>query len=290
MKMNVKFWCLALGLLLFSACERSEESKVREAAQTFVKGRMALASNDSTLIREVSADTLYQMIMLNHRYTTLINGRTSALTDLGMMRPGDIKINGNEATCAMVFYEPYVLNMRKYGEEWKVRGENEHYPDADLIARTQAKYDEQAALRKQRPLFDSVITVINDFYMSAKYHFRTPSPDMLRNSCSDEVVALVERIKKVAIAKIGTEVLFEEMGHEDFTPGDIERVGEKVVFRLYQEPTKLTLKLVNGKYQIIGINDSESLRINDENIALNLTSYLRAMKIVRAENYRNKKI
>lgn len=279
-----------VAMLLLASCEQSEQSKIEEVSSNFIQGRLALASNDSSLLRATTNDSLYRMIMLNYRFIKLINGRYNELQELRMMRPEGVTINGDNAVCKMMFIEPYHLNLRKYGDTWKVCGENDKYPSEEAYQRTLKKYEEQAVIKSQRPLFDSVIKVVNDFYMSAKYNFHTPKPEMLKPSCSDDVIALLERIKKVAFDKLGKDVVLAEMGHEDFTPGDIEKVGETVVFRLYQEPTKLTLKLVNGNYQIIGINDSDKLKITDETIAINLVYYLRAMKIVRGENYRDKRI
>lgn len=290
--MKRKYIYLHVIVLLFClpACEPSEESKVRKAAVDFIQGRIALGEEDSSLLRSVSADTLYRMIMINHRYIKLVNGNAQPLAELFTMRPGRVEINGNDATCFVKALDRYDLHLRKYGDTWKVRGENDTYPSQEMIDRTQIKFDEQQRIREQKPLFDSISAVVNDFYMSTKYHFRTPKPELLAPSCSPEVISLVERVKELALAKAGKTALFAEMDKQDFTLGDIERVGETVEFSLYQTNTTLTLKRLNGKYQIIGINGSDKRTVSDAELKANLLMYLRAMKIIRSEQYRDKEL
>ena len=116
-----------LLLLFFISCKESEESKIKNVCNDFIKGRIALEKGDSIPLKAVTEDSLYKIIVLNERYAKMLDA-VMIKANLNI-EPVLVEIKGNTAICQMSGDEYYKIHLYKTKNIWKVNGENNIFPD-----------------------------------------------------------------------------------------------------------------------------------------------------------------
>ena len=69
---KVYFILLTMLFLYGTSAAKTEEDKLRETCNNFIKGRLALRQGDSLLIKSVTEDSLSKLIMLNYKYVKML--------------------------------------------------------------------------------------------------------------------------------------------------------------------------------------------------------------------------
>jgi hypothetical protein len=116
MMLRVFVTFMSLASIIITGCAPDappdESDKVREVCTKYMEARRALERDDSTLLREVTSDSLYMLIMLNHRYTRLLEGENVPISgpDLNIL-PGSVQLHGDTASCLMNSLEHYELQL-----------------------------------------------------------------------------------------------------------------------------------------------------------------------------------
>lgn len=275
-------------LFCLLSCRMSEETRVKNACEQFIRGRIALDEGDSTVLKEVTEDSLFQLIMLNKKYEQMLHAPVIK-PDLNIY-PVSADVKDSSATCLMSGMEEYRIHLCKHGDDWKVKGENEVYPNAWRFASVKEKIQQQQKFNEEKPARDSVLMSVNTFVTAAKQYFYKPDPGLFSGTCSDATVRLIQRLFSYVKRKADPAILKEEMSKEIFGTGDVISGGGRATFKYYEEDVSLMLKLTNGKYVITGFNGRPSEYYTDEQIAAEYPDLLRAMKLVPPKQYRNKKL
>ena len=114
---------ITMRMLAYSGYAQDETAKVRETCNTFIRARKALKQGDSLLIRSVTEDSLYKLLMLNHNYAKMLKTRILE-ADLNIWAKS-VEVNDSCGSCQMSGYEYYNIKVCKYDGQWKVMGEND---------------------------------------------------------------------------------------------------------------------------------------------------------------------
>ena len=280
-----------LLLLLISCCKESEETKVKNTCSTFIKGRKALRKGDETELKSVTEDSLFKLIKLNQQYFEVLKTTAQGIeTDLDMIHPISVKIMGDSATCQMSSMENYEINLRKYKGIWKVKGENGITASPEKIANVTKKIVDYKVLLKTLPAQHKVITYVNSFFDATKRYFKTQQTDSLKVKCTNETLDFIKRLYTYSKQRTGMKVLTEEIDQPNYLTGDVYFKGDKSVYLFYHENTTIDLTKHNNTYLVSGLNGQEPKHITMPLIEDQYLLLLRALKLVRQEQYRNKDI
>lgn len=108
--------------------------------------------------------------------------------------------------------------------------------------------------------------------------------------CDDDSVYFIQHFCAYAKKRTGVKTLTEEMEKPNFMVGDVEFEKNLIYFKFYNENIFIQFKKANNTYKIIGFNGVESRHLSPVGIKEDYTDYLRALKLIRSEQYRNKEI
>lgn len=288
---EIRIWFILLLYLSFNfinGCAQSEESKIKETCNKFVKGRIALNEGDSLLLKSVVSDSLYYLIMLHQQYEEMLRKEDVPIISADLnIYPKSVEIKGNRAICLMSGEEYYQINLFKESGIWKVKGENGVYPIPDRIAEAKQKLIDYKAFLKNKPLSDSVLTVVNEFFDDVRNYFKAQNLDLLNKTCSEATTKFVQRLEIYAKRRSGLE-LMKEIEKPNLTTGDVKPENDVVIFTFYKEEITIILKKEYNTFKIIGFNGLESSQISDEIMNVQYLDFLRAMKLIRSKQYRDK--
>lgn len=284
----MKHYLLSLVCLLLvtTSCAQSDTEQISTTCNNFIKGRLALRQGDSLLIRSVTEDSLYKLIMLNHKYVKMLKAPV-VRADLGI-RVKSVEVNDSCASCLMTGYEYYQIKLCKYNDVWRVKGENDIYATTERIQRAQKKIDDYKIELKKRPAVDSVIKVVNQFFKDVKHYFNTEESDGLSTTCNEDTVKFIKSFYTYAKRRSGLELLHKEMKAPNFMVGDGIFEDDRTLFKFYNEEIYIVLRKTDGNYVIHGFNKTDSQDFNDAKIDYMYLDLLRAMKLTRQPRYRDK--
>ena len=130
-------FCLSVSYV----CSQNDSTKIAEVCNKFIQGRIDLRQGDSLLLKSVTEDSLFKLIMLNHKYIKLLKAPV-VRADL-RMRVNSVEVNDSCATCSMSSYEYYKIKLCKYNNKWKVKGENDIYATTERIQRAERLVEKQ---------------------------------------------------------------------------------------------------------------------------------------------------
>ncbi|MGC4099776.1 hypothetical protein [Ferruginibacter sp.] len=288
---NLKKTYLLLLLLAFIGfgCtqNKTDKSKIEDACNKFMAGRIALEEKgDSSLLQSVTEDSLFKFIMLNEQYIKLLNAPVSS-PDLHIY-PQKVEIQGNCATCLMSGMEYYQIHLCRYGNDWKVNGENGRRITPEMFVKVLQQIADQKIFTKERPARDSVFVIVNAFFTTVKQFFKDQRTDSLQQLCSDASVSFIKRLYAYAKIRAGLKPLLEEMEKPNYLSADVKFENDKAVYKFYDEETTILLQRTEHAYIITGFNGTESRYINEVQINQHYTDLLRALKLIRPKQYRDK--
>lgn len=292
MMLQLKYLLLPILLLIvFSGCKQSEESKIKNTSQQFIRGRIALEKGDSTELKAVTEDSLFLLIMLNEQYIKMLQAPVVGIgTELRMMSPLSVTINGDCATCLMSGFEHYEIDLCKYNGVWKVKGENEIYATSEKISGVRKKIADYDKTLANKPSGDSVLRAVNVFFDSTRRFFTKPDPVLLNKVCNSATKACIQKLYNISLRRADAATLRKEMLQENYLTGDPLFQTNRVVFKFYNEETNILLKKLNGNYIVTGFNGLPAEYISDDDLRANCLDYLRAMKLIRSKTYRDKNL
>lgn len=274
-------------LLVFCSSQAQNDTlKVRETCNKFIKGRLDLRQGDSLLLKSVTEDSLFKLIMLNHKYAKML--RAPIISANLNIRATSVDFYDSCASCLMSGYEYYKIKLCKYNDEWKVKGENDIYATPERIQRAQQKIVDYKAELKKRPAVDSVLKVVNQFFKDVHNYFENEELEPLKTTCNAETVSFIQKLYGYAKERTGLELLHKEMNAPNFLVGDGIFESDRTLFKYYNEETYIVLRKNEGRYMIHGFNKIDSQDINEATMQSLYLEFLRAMKLTRQTRYRDK--
>ena len=277
-----------LLLLFFISCKESEESKIKNVCNDFIKGRIALEKGDSIPLKAVTEDSLYKIIVLNERYAKMLD---AAMIKANLnIEPVLVEIKGNTAICQMSGDEYYKIHLYKTKNIWKVNGENNIFPDSKMIMSSQKKLDNYKVFLKKKPAIDSILSVVNLFFAESRTYFKNNDSEAFKETCTDDTVIYLKNLFSYAKKRTGEKLLTEEMEQQNIMVGDVEFEGDKATFKFSHENIFILFKKIENSYKITGFNGLNSKNISEQIIKKNYLDLLRATKLIRPEQYKNKEI
>lgn len=277
-----------MAVLLFSACEQSEEDKVKAACDNFIKGRIALRKGDDSQLKAVTEDSLFKLISLNNQYIKQLTAPVIE-ADLNIHAKSAV-INGDCATCEMSGMEPYEITVCKYNGIWKVKAENGMTATPEKIAAIKKKIADEKIAAKIRPAQHKVLLFVKNFFDNTKNYFKTQQADSLSKSCTPATLDFIKRFYVYAKQRTGMPLLTKEMDAPNFLSADVTFDGDKAFYLFYNENISITLEKNGSSYLISGFNGTDSKYLKEQKIKDVYVDLLRALKLIRQEQYRDKGI
>lgn len=279
---------IILTLLLFLCFGCGEESKVKNTCNNFIKGRRALDAGDSLLLKQVTEDSLFQLIMLHHSYQEMLD--VPVISANLNISTKSTEIDGNCATCLMSGSATYKIHLCKQEDTWKVEGENGIYPDAEKILTAQKKITDYKLFKKEKPARDSVLRVLDLFFNGAKSYFKNQDLKTLKQVSNDSTVDFIQRLYSFSKQRTGIDLIINEMGQPNYMTVDVIFDSDKITCKFYKEEITVDFQKLNNSYIVTGINGVTSEKINNQILKNQYLNLLRALKLTRSEMYRSKDI
>ena len=253
-----------------------------------MEGRIALRSGDTLLLKSVTSDSLFRLLMLHHQYQEILNAPLIK-ADLSVQAK-QVRIEDSCAICLMDAGEFYQIHVCKVGDEWKVRGENNEYPNAEKLNAAQKKLNDQRIYLKQKPSIDSVFRVLDQFFVATKKYFGGDELVPSEKVCDSASIEFAKRLRDYAYKRIGKELILSELKAYSGSVGDVTFDSDRASFKFYDEETTVNFQKTKDGYLIDGFNGMESKNISEQDMKDNYLKFLRALKVIRSEKYRNKTI
>jgi hypothetical protein len=288
--MNKIYSLFFLLFIFFTSCKQSEESKIQETCTTYIEGRIAFENGDTLKIKPVVGDTIYRQMLLNRQYSRLLESNLAIGPDLITITPKTVEIKGNKATCIMNSPIPFQLNLLRSNDQWKIVGENEIFPNAYSIAALEKKISDYKAYLKGKPARDPIFKITNLFFNDVNNYCKNNDLNTLKNNCDDATVDFVKRLYEYSKKRSGTDVINEEINNPHAASGAISFKGDLAYYMFYQESSSVLLKKIGDTYKVIGFNGIKSASISKQMMEDQYVELLRAVRLVKSEQYRNKNI
>jgi hypothetical protein len=253
-----------------------------------MKGRIALAEGDSSLLKEVTEDSLFKLIMLRENFVRLVNIPTSN-PNLNIYAKS-IEIEEDCGTCQMTGLEFYQINICKDGEVWKVKGENGNYPTSEQIRKAELDIIEEKILIKNRPATDSIIRRLNNFFMSSTKYFETKDLTSLKELCDEPSLRFIKRLYNYAEQKTGIDKLNIEMKRPKSWGCNVSFESRKTTCLLQNDEATVSVQKKEGVYVITGFNGVASNDITKQMIKEQYPNLLYALGLIPSQRYRTKEL
>ena len=273
-----------------TSCKQSEESKIKETCTTYMEGRLAFENGDTLKIKPVIGDTLYRLMLLNRQYSRLLESDLTFGQELLTITPKTVEIKGNKATCIMNSPIPFQLNLVRNNDQWTIVGENEIFPNAYSIAAVEKKIKDYKVYLKGKPARDPVFQITNIFFSDVNNYCKNNDLNALKNNCDDATADFVKRLYEYAKKRSGADVINEEINNPHAASGDISFKGDLAYYMFYQESSSVLLKKIGDTYKVIGFNGIKSASISKQMMEDQYVELLRAVRLIKSEQYRNKNI
>lgn len=265
-----------------------EEEKIKAVCLKFIQGRKELKNGNTSILKKVTFSNLYEVILLNRAYEKLVDGKVyERKLDL---YPQNVQINDSCATCQMKGSTWYELILCKENRQWKVKGENNHIPTKDQINRMKKKIEKYKVYLTNKPEIVAALGVVHIFLDDINKYFKNPNENDWHKTCSASTINTIKEIRDYAFKRTGKALLLEEMSKPNVRSFSITIDDELAFSQPFSEDVWLTLKKIDGKYIIVGFNKMYSDDISGEYINHHYIKLLRALYLVRPEEYRNKVI
>lgn len=288
--MNKIYSLLFLLFIFLTSCKQSEESKIKETCTTYIEGRVAFENGDTLKIKPVLGDTLYRQMLLNRQYSRLLESDLAIGPELLTITPKTVEIKGNKATCIMNSPIHFHLNLLRSNDQWKIVGENDIFPNAYTIPALEKKISDYKVYLKGKPARDPVFQITNLFFNDVNNYCKNNDLNALKNNCDDATANFVKRLYEYAKKRSGADVINEEINNPHAASGDISFKGDLAYYMFYQESSSVLLKKIGDTYKVIGFNGIKSASISNQMMEDQYVGLLRAVRLVKSEQYRNKNI
>lgn len=282
---NLLLSSLFVGILLTSC---NEKPKIERTCRDYMKGRIALKRNDSTLLKEVTSDSLYTLMMLHDQYLKLVSKSTQVMEANLDIHPKEVKmIDENCADCIMRTDQYYNIHLCKKNGKWLVEGENFIYPTSDKINEARSKLADYKTYLKNKPTTDSVLHTVGGFLQGVKKYFEHQDVSTLEAYCDSTTVELVARLYQYAMVRTGKEIIMAEL--KRFKPrfNGISFNANKVICKLGHDEI-VNLHRINEKFVVTGLNNMDSKHITNEVIKNKYPILLRSMKVISKKAHEEK--
>jgi len=271
--------------LLTISCKQTEESKVKEAANQYMKGRIKLKSGDTLQLKSVTEPLLFRFIKLTQEYLKIVDAPIVS-EDISRISAGEVKIEGQKATCQMIGHNYYTIHLMKTGGSWKVIGENNEYMTAEKIAALRKKIADQIEFKKNKPAIYAVIKVVNLFFEGVRKYVKDGNISELETITTLDTRNMVQKFYSYAKQRSGEDMLSKEIEKSNLVLGDVTFESDRAEFKFSNEPRTINLIKQNNQYKISGLEGLKSNEISQQIMADNYLNLLRALKLVRKPEYR----
>lgn len=277
---NKAIYLLFIAFCLTISCKLTEEEKIKETCNTFIEGRVALRNGDSSILKAVSDDSLFMLLMLNTQYSNMNDKDVPTYRADLNIKPTKVEITGNCATCLMSGEEFYKINLCKEEDKWKVIGENDVYPTSNLIAEALLKIENLKKYIKQKPAVDSVLNFVNPFYEQVKLYFKTGELGLLEKNYNNSTSKFLENLYWYVKKRGDLDMIDKEMNEYDYTPGEVIFETNEILYKLYIEKGEMTLYKNNNNYLITKINGIDIKLLTEKMIDKEYWKILRTLRII----------
>ncbi|WP_316812586.1 hypothetical protein [Pedobacter heparinus] len=277
---------LFIGIFLLTiSCKQTEESKVKEIANQYMKGRIKLKSGDSVQLKSVTEPLLFRFIKLTQEYLKIVDAPVIG-EDISRISAGEVKIEGQKATCRMIGHDYYTIHLIKTGDSWKVNGENSEYMTVEKIAALRKKIVDQIEFKKNKPAIYALIKVVNLFFEGVRKYVKEGSLNELETITTPDTRNMVQKFYSYAKQRSGEDVLSKEIEKFNLVLGDVTFESDRAEFKFYNESRTVNLIKQNSQYKIAGLEGLKSREISLQIMEDNYLNLLRALKLVRKPEYR----
>lgn len=225
-----------LSFLFLTSC--GQEMEVKKACKEYMSARIALRFGDSTKLKKITVDSLYTLLMLNHKYLGLLKDVPTFRADLNI-EPKEIEIYGNKASCLMNGSEYYKIHLRKENGKWVVEGENEQFNFRKSIAEVKKRTADYNAFLKDKPARDSVLKVLGSFFSGIELYFTKQDLSVLTPISSESTLKVIILIHKHAISRTGEEIILKELKKPKYNSKDVIFGREQVVCKFYNDEPEI---------------------------------------------------
>ena len=269
-------------------CKQSEEGQIREVCKSFISGRIALRDGDSLVLKSVTEDSLFRLLMLNEQYIKVVDAPTMR-PNLDIY-PTKVTIEGNQATCKMSGDEFYYINLLRKNDRWIVKGENDIYASPDKIAAVKEKIRKYQLFLVDKPAKDSVLRVVNFFFPGVQSGFKDNNFKYLESLCDRSTINFIQKFFDYARQRTGTPILTSEINSNNSLVGNVSFKGNEASFKFYEEEITIELKKVEDDYIITGFNHMASKDISRPIMKKKYVDLLRSMKFISHKEFRSQDI
>lgn len=275
-----------IGIFLLTiSCKQNEESKVKEIANQYMNGRIKLKSGDSLQLKSVTEPMLFRFMKLTQEYIKIIDAPVIS-EDISRITAGEVKIEGQKATCRMIGHDYYIIHLIKTDNSWKVNGENNEYMTAEKIAALRKKIADQIEFKKNKPAIYSVIKVVNLFFEGVRKYVKDGNISELETITTPDTRNMIQKFYSYAKQRSNEDILSKEIEKFNLVLGDVTFENDKAEFKFSNESRTINLIKQNNYYKISGLEGLKSSEINQRIMVDNYLNLLRALKLVRKPEYR----
>ncbi|MEM6876921.1 MAG: hypothetical protein AAF544_00070 [Bacteroidota bacterium] len=273
-------------LMTLVLCSCGQEYEIRKVCNNFIAARKELRAGNPEPLKQFTEDSLYELSRLNQAYVDLIDAPVIE-ADLNI-QANTVEQQGDCWICNMTGMEFYQVQVCQQDERWVIVSENGYEATTVKISEARKKLKDQIKFIEEKPRRDSVYRTINEFFGAVKIYFQTGETSHFGASCNAATLAILSDIKRAILTSPLRDIIEEEMGSTDFSTYDTDmRTDSLVIGFPYQEPeNQMTMRLTSGQYQVIGLLGYDSDEISTILVEERLISFLRALKLIRAERWR----
>ncbi|TCC97191.1 hypothetical protein [Pedobacter hiemivivus] len=275
-----------IGMFLFTtSCKQTEESKIKEIANQYMQGRIKLKSGDTLQLKSVTEPLLFRFIKLTQEYLKIVDAPIIS-EDISRISAGEVKIDGEKATCRMIGHDYYLIHLIKTGDSWKVNGENNEYMTVEKIAALRKKIADQIKFKQNKPAIYSVIKVVNLFFEGVREYVKDGNISELEIITTPDTRNMIQKFYNYAKQRSGEDILSKEIEKFNLVLGDVTFESDQAEFKFSNESRTINLTKQNNHYKISGLEGLKSSEISQRMMADNYLNLLRALKLVRGPEYR----
>ena len=279
--------CLSLlGILLLTvSCKQTEDSKIKQIANKYMKGRIELKSGDTLELKSITDPLLFRFLKLTQEYIKILNAPTIS-EDISRITAGEVKIDGQKATCKMMGHNFYFINLIRTKDSWKVNGENNEYITTEKVTTLRNKIARQIEYNKNKPAIYSVIKIVNLFFEGVKTYFKNGNIDQLEIIATPDTQNMIQKFYSYAKQRSGEDALLTESEKFNLVLGDVTFKSDSAEFKFFNESHTVNLIKQNNNFKVCGLEGLKSSEISQRIMADSYLNLLRALKLVREPKYR----
>lgn len=279
-----------LGVMLLYGCD-SNKTKIQEICQTYIDARLGLNEGDSVLLKDVTSDSMYQMVMLNHYHGELIKEHSPDVVmvgsqkELGYLIPGEVEINQDKAKCRMnntILY--YSINLKNVDDKWIIIGENDKLPQAETFNSVKKKMTVLRSQILEKPFRDSVLNELTNFFSSVESYFNGSSKSFTNEYCDRATARLIRNLHSYVDKRNHNSLLEQEMEKPKYVTFEVKGADGVAKCKYYNDSLYINFTKIDGMYRVTGFNGVDSKVIS---IRTGYATLLRTLRLIDINAHKN---